>query len=244
MAQSRKKVGLIVPSCNTVVEPDFVRMAPVDTSIHAARMWILDNSVEALQQMNADIETAAKYLGSAGVDVIAYACTAGSFLEGVAFDDRVRRRIAAASGGIPAIPTASALVEALRNLGLRKLSVVSPYTAEVNARLRVFLEGNGFQALNLDGRRHVNSREIADDPPEIIWDFARSHCSPQADGMLLSCTNWRALEIAERLEKDIGRPVVTSNQATVWATFRALGLAGQIRGYGSLLAGSGVAASV
>jgi len=215
-------------------------MAPADVSIHSARMWILDNSVSALETMNNEVETCAKYLGSAAVDIIVYACTAGSFLEGVAFDEKVKRRISEASGGTLAIPTSSAVIEALRFLGLRKLSVATPYAPEVNARLRVFLEGNGFHVVNLAGQPHADSRQIGDDLPEDIFEVARQHCSPEADGMLLSCTNWRAMEVADQLEKEIRRPVVTSNQATIWATFQSLGLTAPIQGFGSLLAGPGI----
>jgi maleate cis-trans isomerase len=203
-------------------------------------MWILDNSVSALETMNKEVETCAKYLASAAVEVIAYACTAGSFVGGADFDERVRRRISEASGGIPAVPTSSALLQALRLLRLRKLSVATPYTREVNARLWVFLEGNGFHAVNLAGQPHADSRQIGDDLPEDIFEVARQHCSPEADGMLLSCTNWRAMEVADQLEKEIRRPVVTSNQATIWATFQSLGLTAPIQGFGSLLAGPGI----
>jgi maleate isomerase len=207
-------------------------------------MWILENTVEALAAMNKEVETCAKYLASAAVDIIVYACTAGSFLEGVAFDEKVKRRISEASGGTLAVPTSSAVIEALRLLGLRKLSVATPYTPEVNVRLQAFLEGNGFQVLNLAGKRHVNSREIGDDLPEAIVEFARENFSPKADGMLLSCTNWRAMEVIGELEKELGRPVVTSNQATIWATFRALQLNPHTGGCGTSLGKLGTLASV
>ncbi len=145
--------------------------------------------MEDLETMNKEVETCARHLGSAQVEVMAYACTAGSFLEGRSFDEKIKRRISKASGGVPAIPTSSAIVEALQSLGLRKLSVATPYTSEVNQRLQTFLEENGFRVLNLAGKQHVDSREIGDDLPEEILDFARQNVSCEADGMLLSCTN-------------------------------------------------------
>ena len=71
MTQQRKKVGIIVPSCNTVVEPDFGRVALAGVIIPSARMWILDNTVDAHETMNKDVETCAKYLGTAAVDISA-----------------------------------------------------------------------------------------------------------------------------------------------------------------------------
>lgn len=98
--------------------------------------------------------------------------------------------------------------------------------------------------LSLAGRRHVDSRQIGDDAPETILEFAKKNFSLEADGMFLSRTNWRAMVLADQLDKEISRPVVTSNQATIWATFRSLRLNTQIKGYGSLLASPGVLASI
>ena len=76
---------------------------------------------------------------------------------------------------------------------------------------------------------------VCDHDPEEIVEFGVERCRPEADVLFCSCTDWRSMEVAERLEKLTGKPVVTSNQAGIWATLRKLGIDDPIDGYGSLL---------
>jgi maleate isomerase len=235
MAAQRLKVGAIVPSSNTTLEPDFQRALPANASLHTARIWLVDTTAEDLAQMNEEAETAARHLGSAAVDAIAYCCTSGSFLGGPGYDDALLAKLVSAAGGTPTVGTSPAMVEALKLSGIRKVSVVTPYTDAINERLTVFLEGHGFEVLSMAGQQIVPNLEIGAQTPEVIATFAKANLSPEADGLFLSCTNWRSMEVAEALEQETGLPVVTSNQATIWATFRALGIRESVAGYGKLL---------
>jgi maleate isomerase len=115
------------------------------------------------------------------------------------------------------------------------VSVVTPYTDEINEGLTTFLTAHGFDVLSMAGQQIVPNVEIGAQAPETIVAFAKANLDPAANGLFLSCTNWRAMEVAERLERETGKPVVTSNQATLWAALRALGVAMSVDGYGSLL---------
>ena len=235
MDEPRKKVGVMLPSSNTTVEYDFQRAAPANVSIHSARMWAEGAGVDVLEEMNKDVERCARYLGTAAVDTIAYACTGGSLLGGVGFDAQLKKRIEEFSGGIPAVTTSTAVVEAMRQLGLESVCVATPYPADINDKVQAFLEGSGFRVLSLSGRGHTRNLDIGADTAQTILDFVRSRLSAEADGVFLSCTNWGAMAVADELEHEIGRPVVTSNQATIWATFRAIGLSEPMPGYGRLM---------
>lgn len=234
MHGERKKVGVMLPSSNTTVEYDFQRIVPAFVSLHSARMSFVKNGIGMLERMNEDVETCAQHLGSAAVDVIAYACTGGSVLGGAGYDAELGRRVSKSAGGIPTVTTATAVMEALRKLGVRRVSVATPYPDFVNEKVQDFLQANGFEVLGIAGRGLSLNLDIGADAPETIVAFAREHLSAEADGLFLSCTNWRAMEVAERLEAETGRPVVTSNQATIWATFQAIGLDQPLPGYGRL----------
>jgi maleate isomerase len=231
----RKKLGLILPSSNTTVEPDFHRVLPEHVSLHSSRIWVVDVTHDDLEAMNRDSEMAARYVGTAQVDAIAYACTSGSFIGGPGYDQELLARISAVSGGAPAVGTSPAMVEALRAVGIRRVSVVTPYTDGINEGLTTFLTAHGFDVLSMAGQQIVPNVEIGAQAPETIVAFAKANLDPQADGLFLSCTNWRAMEVAEQLERETGKPVVTSNQATLWAALRALGVTTAIDGYGGLL---------
>ena len=234
----RKRIGLLVPSTNTVAEPDFWRLVPEGVTVHSARMFASTSTVEAEERMNQDVDECARYLATAGIHVVVYACTGGSFYKGPGFDHELLGRLSEITG-VPAVVTSLAVAEALRHLGLNKLAVVTPYPDEPGEEtelLQGYLEGYGFQVVSRAGKGlgKVSNREIGNDPPDAVYEFATQHWNRDADGMFVSCTDWRALEIAERLERAIAKPVVTSNQATIWATLRVLGVNRPIQGYGRL----------
>jgi maleate isomerase len=233
--EAHKKLGLILPSSNTSVEPDLHRVLPEHVSLHASRIWVVNVTHDDLEAMNIDTEIAARYLGSAEVDAIAYACTSGSFIGGPGYDQELLARITAEARGVPSVGTSPAMVEALRAVGVRRVSVVTPYTDEINEGLTTFLTVHGFNVLSMAGQQIVPNVEIGAQTPETILAFAKANLDPAADGLFLSCTNWRAMEVAEQLEREIGKPVVTSNQATLWAALHALNVATWVDGYGRLL---------
>ncbi len=235
MDDTWKKIGLMVPSSNTSVEIDFRRVARPGVSVHAARMWLTGSDADVLDRMNHDIDTAAKHLGSAAVELIVYACTGGSLYGGVGSDIETARRLSELSGGIPALTTTTAVLEALQALSIRRLALLTPYPARMTGMVKGFLEDNGFEVLSVAGRGHRSNLEIGDDPPQAIADFALGHLAGEAEGIFCSCTNWRSMAAAAQIERRSGMSVVTSNQATIWAAYRRIGITDPIDGYGRLL---------
>ena len=229
------KLGLMVPSSNTSVEIDFRRVARPGLSVHTARMWLTGSDADVLDRMNEDLETAARQLGSAAVELIVYACTGGSLYGGIGHDTETARRVTELTGGIPAVTTTTAVLEALRALDIKRLTLLTPYPERMTEIVRNFMEDNGFEVLSVAGRGHGDNLEIGDDPLESITAFALDHLAEAADGIFCSCTNWRSMAVAEAIEAATGKPVVTSNQATIWATYRRLGITEPIEGYGRLL---------
>ncbi len=234
----RTKIGLMVGSANTSVERDFQGAVPANVSLHGARMALTGGNAEAIRKMDADIDGCAARLGSAAVDIIVFGSTAGSLLGksggGPGYDVRVSRRIKDQAGGIATLATSTAVLEALAALGLARLSLVTPYRDDVTDLIADFLVANGHAVVSRAGRGLTSTRAFGDDSLKEIVRFVGANVSDDADGVFLSCTNWRAMDAAQQLEEAIGKPVVTSNQATVWATLGRLGLtAGP--GYGRLM---------
>jgi maleate cis-trans isomerase len=235
----RKRIGVMVPSTNTTFEADFQLVAPRDVTIHGQRLW-LTNDAEGqagMDRMNGEIETGAKYLATASVNVVAYGCTTGSFYRGPGYDREMLQTISKAAG-VPAVAAAPAVVEALRHFGARRISVATPYPEWNNERLRAYLTAQGFEVLNLEAEptaAKAGNQGINDQDPSVIVDFASRACRPDADALLCSCTAWRSVEAVEEIERRTGKPVVTSNQSSIWMTLRRLGHAGPIAGFGSLL---------
>ncbi|MDI7259680.1 MAG: maleate cis-trans isomerase [Thermodesulfobacteriota bacterium] len=232
----RGKIGILVPSINTTMEMDFHRMVPEGISVHTARIsWEApESSVDALREMTDKAIEAAKDVAAAHVDVVIYGCTSGSFFKGITWDKELSE-IIAREVKVPAITTSSAMVEGLREMGIKKVSVATPYSEEVDKKLIAFLEGNGFQVMRLESLRQKDVWEHARNAPFLLYQLGKKAFVPESDGVFISCTQLRAAEIAEQLEKDIGKPVVTAVQASLWLALKTLGFKSPVSGYGMLL---------
>lgn len=235
----RKRIGVMVPSTNTTCEADFQLTVPRDVTIHGQRLWMTNEGTgdEAYVRMNSEIESGARYLATAHVDVVVYGCTTGSFYKGPGWDtemlDLIRRE-----AKVPAVATSPSVVEALRFFGARRISVATPYPDWNNQRLRAYLEGQGFEVLNVAGEPRAaasGNQGINDQDPEAVIEFASRVCRPDADALLCSCTAWRSVEAVAAIEARTGKPVVSSNQSTIWTALRALGVTRPIAGFGRLL---------
>ncbi len=245
--QQPTRIGLIVPSTNTTCEADFQMAAPPHVTIHGQRMWITNDAAgeAGMERMNAEIESGARYLATAKVALIAYGCTTGSFYKGPGWDAEMLVALER-EGGVPAVATSPSVVQALQSYGAKKISVASPYPAWNNTKLRAYLEAVGFEVLNVEGdplAAKTGNQGINDQDPARVVEFAASICDPEADALFCSCTAWRSMEAAEALEQRTGKPVVTSNQAMVWAAFRKLGITAPVEGFGSLLSNLAPAAA-
>ena len=238
----------MVPSVNTVLEPDFYSVLPPSVTLHSHRLWAPpsvwaapgSDAAEAegpvhLRAMNDDIETALRYLMTAAVDIVVYGCTSGSFTWGYGGQAEIANRIEESSGR-PAVVTTGAIVDALRAYRVRRISVVSPYPEATNRRLRDFLIAGGHDllAIRADPKARSGSRAMAAEEPREIFEFALANCAAGSELLMVPCTAWRSFEVAADLEQQLGIPVVTANQATIWAALAHLGVASQVSGHGSL----------
>jgi maleate cis-trans isomerase len=232
----RGKIGILIPNMNTTMEMDFHRLIPAGVSVHTARIsWTKpENSVDSLRELRENSLRAAVDVAAARVDVIVYGCTAGGVLEGPSGDREIAAMISRETN-VPTITTTTAMVEGLRELGIRKVSVASPFSEEVDRKLEEFLKANGFEVLSLESLHQGNVWDYAKIPAFMIYALGKKAFVPEADGLFVPCTQLRALDTVDELEHDIGRPVVTAVQASLWFALKTLGLKTPIHGYGSLL---------
>lgn len=227
-----KRIGLLIPSSNTTMEPDFYAMTPPGITIHTSRMFLRDVSPESLEDMAGEALRAARLLETAGVDVLIYGCTSGSLLKGKDWEAQLTKKIET-HVHIPTITTAGSVVEGLRGLNSVKIAVFTPYIDEINALEKAFLESYGFQVTWINGLGLRDNIEIGKTSPETIKKLIESH-PVDVDAVFVSCTNLPVLGLIEELEAHLGVPVVTSNQASIWAALKMLKLQSAAN-YGRLL---------
>ena len=229
-----KRIGLLVPSSNTTVEPEFYRALPRGVTLHTARLFLTRIAPESILRMVEDMEAQARLLASADVDVIVLGATAPSFLKGLGYDRELIQKIQSTTGK-PATTTSTALVQAIRHCGARRIVLGSAYDDKVNAIASSFLEASGLTVVDVKGLALVDNLVVGRLGSETAYELARTLDFAHADAIVLSCTNWQTLDAIERIERDTGKPVITTTQATIWAALRAIGHVQGITGYGRLL---------
>lgn len=216
----QRRFGWIVPSWNTVTEYEVGRLTGEEVSNHFTRISHTEDSEAAFQKMADEAPVAAALLADANVDAISYACTAGSFFKGFADDEDLARRLSDESGR-PVTTMAGSLVAAARHLGFEAVAVATPYEQWIMDRLVEFLEAGGLRVLKSEGLGHQANILYE---PEKALELAERAWDPRADGLIMSCGNFRTLEMIDTIEERLGRPVVTSVQASYWAMLQATNL--------------------
>ncbi|HEX3428160.1 MAG TPA: hypothetical protein VHS36_05080 [Candidatus Limnocylindrales bacterium] len=235
----QKRFGWIVPSWNTVTEFEVERLSGDDVSNHFTRIAHTEDSEAAFERMGKEAPGAAGLLADAKVDAISYACTAGSFSKGFSYDVDLASRLADETG-TPVTTMAGSLIAAARHLGFQAVAVAAPYEQWLMDRLVVFLEAGGLRVLKSEGLGHQANVLYE---PEKALELAERAWDPAADGLIMSCGNFRTLEMIDTIETTIGRPVVTSVQASYWAMLQATNHLVETPGAGVLLRGGTMSAT-
>lgn len=236
----RARIGLIVPSSNTVCEQEVAALCPAGVAAYAARI-LFEPTLDGLRAMKNHVERASLELSSEGIcQIIAFCCTVGSMLGGVEGEEELLDLIEK-TAGIPAITTATAVHAAFDALTVNRVAVATPYTSEINVTEKESLERRGIYVTNIQGYHEtLVPHELKNDrigrlTPEDAYAMAQKVNGNDNEAIFISCTNFRAIEIIERLERETGKPVVSSNQATLWYALRKLRIKDRIKGFGRLL---------
>jgi len=232
----RAVVALIKPAPGYRDISDFHRMAPDGVAISATVLHkpLTQTTAEQLAELGNHVVDAAKVVVQSSPSVIVWNCTTGSLIKGFGYDQELRKRIEDATG-TPATTTSTSVIAALKKLGVKKLSIATPYIDEVNIIEKKFFEDNGFEVLTLKGLLIQEAQGIDKVPPDEMFRFAKGVDVPEAECMFVSCTGLETATIIQPLEYDLGKPVVTSNQAAFWNALQIVKVREPIEGYGRLM---------
>lgn len=229
---SRARFGMILPSANRVAEPEMMELLPTGISLHTTRVKLAGTSTAELLASADGVGEAAALLADSVPGLIAFHCTAVSTYA-PELEASIKEQIVRASGR-PALATSEALIAAFGALGVRRVVMLSPYPQALNDLEVKFLERNGIEVLRERGL-DLPVTVHADVTPEEWLRHLVALRNADADGYFLGCTNIRAVPAIGAMERALGRPVVTSNQALLWHVLRSLGIADPVDGCGELL---------
>ncbi|MGH6952732.1 MAG: maleate cis-trans isomerase family protein, partial [Alphaproteobacteria bacterium] len=150
-----------------------------------------------------------------------------SVIRGPAGAADISRRLGRAAGGVPAVTTSEAMVEAVQALALERIGVAVPYGPPVTDIIRDFFASAGIRVARMHGLDlpNANNWEALRLPDDAVIRMVAGADSPEAEGVCLGCTSLRTGHLMAALEGAVGKPVVTANGATMWRALRLMGVA-------------------
>jgi maleate isomerase len=229
----RAKLGFILLPNELTIETDLFMMKPEGVGLFFSRGHMpREINVNNLTTMADSLaSSAASILPNENIDIICYACTSGSVVVG---EDKVIKEINRGAPNTKATTLVTGVIEALNILGIKRIVVGTPYIEEINKIEKDYLEKQNFKVLDIHGLNLHYDTEISTVAPEYLIDFAQQIDRPDAEAIFISCGALRTIEVIDKIESMVCKPVISSNQAMFWHCLRLAGIQDKIQGYGKL----------
>ncbi len=229
------RFGVLVPSTNTTVETEYGRLLPTTLQVHVARIPLLRSGAETTPRGgDTDVDNQARLLGDAGVQVVALAQTAAS-LSADDYDDRITKRMSQFAG-VPAITSARAIGLAVRAFGLRRVALVAPFPAATIDRLGRHYAGKyGLELVAIESFSGTDSVVYPTLAPGLAREAIARCNRPEVEIFVVPGGNFPTMSFIPDWERAVGKPVITTNQAALWAMLQIMRSDEKLSGLGRLL---------
>jgi maleate isomerase len=238
----RKKFGVIAPSTNTIVEPDFYRMIVPGVTAHFSRIWIRNQDLSSdamfenlLEQIREETRYAVQRVLTAEVEYMVMGMSAETFWGGVEGNRRFVADIQEASGGLGVATGAEACERALGLFGAKRIGVVTPYQPIGDQNVVRFFSEIGFEVVNITGLKCPTAVAIAHVSEDTLRSALLEVDGPDVDALVQVGTNLSMVRLADEAERWLKKPVIAINAATWWLALRQNGIEDKVYGAGRLL---------
>ncbi len=231
-----KRIGLISPNISDEFLTDVYRILPPDITVEGRGLRVREFTDQEFARAEREFFGLVKELTEFPLDFLMLTGELFLSYKGPGSD----RELLTAVGEVTPVPSSTVLtsvVDACRELGLKRVVMATPFPEDQDARLARFLEHDGIHVEAFRGLACENSRVIWGLPPESGLEVARPllRDHPEVDGLYMPCNKWRITPVIEPLEQEFGKPVVTNTQAWIWTALKAMELNQPVEGYGRLL---------
>jgi len=227
----RARLGVLVPSSIIATEPEYGKMTPEGVSCHFHRISFQGGGIDNLKKVEEGLAGATRIIMHVSPAAMAMTGTGVSFAGGYGYDQKMIEKMKKINGNLPTTTTSSSVIDALHKLGVKKISMAMPYIEEVALAAVKFVEESGIGVLK--------KKWLSENPAYVsrdkIYGLAKEVDTSESEAIFLPCTGWHTIDIIEKLEDDLQKPVISSNQATMWNILRLANINDKIQGYGQLL---------
>jgi maleate isomerase len=235
----RARLGVLTPSSILAMEPEFGLVTPVGVSCHYHRFKFTGSGtteevLRDLKKAGDQIADASELICDVFPSVIAMTGTGVTFISGYDYDQALIKKMKERNGNLPTTTTSTSVIAALKTMGIKKVSIAMPYLEDVARAATKFVTDNGIKVINAKWL-NKSGRAIAEVSKETLYHLAKEVDDPQSEALFISCTALHTFELIEKLESDLGKPVISSNLSTIWNMLRMAGINDKIQGYGQLL---------
>lgn len=218
-------IGLVLPF-DSALDREYWQYVPDNVDLYLGRTKHIAGPlgvdlIRAVSENDRVLPVVGDMITALDPDVVVYGCTSGSFLRGLSGCKELR--LAMESLGCRAAgSTSEFLLDALHALGAKRVSVATPYDEEMTGLLIDFLASAGFAVVRVRNLGMTGDPKTV--PPDEVLELALAADHPRADVLFLGCTNLRTFDLVAEVEEQLGKPVLTANQVTMWGALRRLGL--------------------
>jgi maleate isomerase len=229
----RRHFGILVPSTNTTCEIEFTNYLPATLQVHTARLGKGSNTPFSPSKDD-DVIYQSKMLGDAKVEVVALAQTSASLFDD-GYDAKVKAYMSQ-NAGVPGITSAEAIGEAVLALGMKRVGIVTPYSAQVIESAKQYYERKyGLQVLGMESLGATDSYAIAKFDANVAFEGMRRVDRPDIELLIVPGGNFPTMPWIAEWERTLGKPVITTNQAALWGALGVMKLNYPLPGLGRLL---------
>ncbi|WP_424811631.1 maleate cis-trans isomerase family protein [Roseococcus sp. YIM B11640] len=239
----RKIFGVMGPSTNTVVQPDFDMMRPPGVTAQYSRIFTPDSDAVSNESFRAGVEVigantldAVRSVMTASPDYLVMGMSAVTFFDGAEGADRFVRSVEQESGRRISIGSHSCTAALKAYGGIRRLAILSPYWPSMNAEVIRYFSDMGYEVVRDRALQCRSWTAIAKVPPSTLAPVLRELDGDDVDAIIQVGTNLSMVRLAAAAELFLGKPVIAINTATWWHALRANGIHDKLDGFGRLLA--------
>jgi maleate isomerase len=237
----RRKFAVLVPSTNTIVEPDLYRMSVPGVTSHIERIHIRNMQMDSddmmlnlLEQIRAEMKAACERVMTCEPDYMVMGMSAETFWGGKSGNTEFKALIKEYSG-LDVATGADACEKALACYDVKRIGVVTPYQSVGDEQVRIFFEDLGYEVVHIEGLKRPTAVSIAHTAEKELRDALVKMNGMGVDALVQAGTNLSMVQLADEAERWLEKPVIAINAATWWLALRENGIEDKVYGAGSLL---------